>query len=166
MARQKSFTVHLPPQRIGRDPDDGIEFVPDTFQILAFVVPWFYFLKNRMWVETAGYVALSGLLFAAFWALDIPDVFRTPMALVINALFGLEAVTLQRMALARRGYTEAAVIVALSREEAERRWFTERNLAAQPRPSTPLATMPPMPTPATGVIGLFPEAQVRPRGSL
>ena len=55
MARQTSYTVHLPPP--GRDADETIAFVPDSFSPIAFLAPWAWFPWNRMWIVTFAYLA-------------------------------------------------------------------------------------------------------------
>lgn len=164
MARQKSFTVHMPPPRVGKDANESVEFVQDSFSPIAFVAPWLYFLTNRMWLETFVYVALSAIVIAGFWLAGLPDPIRLLMSIALNLLIGLEAVTLKRWLLSRRGYREIGVVVAGSKDEAERRWFAEAG--AQPAARAPVAaTSMPTTGSAQPIIGFFPDAQTRPRGA-
>ena len=56
MARQTSYTVHLPPT----GSDEAAQFVPDSFAPIAFVAPWAWFPFHRMWLVTIAYlVALA-----------------------------------------------------------------------------------------------------------
>lgn len=169
MAGLTSFTVHAAPEQAGRDPDGAIRFVPDSFSIVAFVAPWAYFLWHRMWLVTLAYVVLVGLLIAALLAAGFSTPVRMGIAFVFNLLIGLEATNLRRWTLGRRGFREEGVVVAPTRDDAERRYFCERASALAPLPST-LGGPPsvyPAPSPPAGqhVVGLFPEAESRPRGA-
>ena len=166
MARQTSFTVHLPPP--GREADEAIEFVPDSFSPVAFLVPWAWFLWNRMWLATFAYLALIGLLTAALIVGGLSPLMRMLITSVLSLLIGLEATNLKRWTLRRRGFREAAVVVASSRDEAERRYFAERHAGETRRAETvppfrpAAATQPQAPA---SVIGLFPEADPSARGT-
>lgn len=179
MARQTSYTVHMPPTGGG---DERIEFVPDAFSGLAFVAPWAWFLWHRMWLATLAYLVLISLVTLALAFSGIAPMLRLAITAAISLLIGLEATNLRRWTLGRRGYREAAVVVAGSRDEAERRYFTERHgetaarAATAPRPAG--MNGPAMGGQATGgpdmsrpdaarqpVLGLFPEAEPG-RGSL
>lgn len=162
----KSFTVHLGPSSAAKGGDPAVEIVPDTFTPIAFVLPWVYFLRERMWLETLAYLVLLGLLIGGSFLLGLPDIVRPIVTLLTGLLFGLEAPSLKRWHLARRGYREAAVIVAANKDEAERRWFDEADARRAPPPS--MLSGAPTSVPRAGpqaVFGLFPEADKRPRGS-
>jgi hypothetical protein len=164
MARQTSFTVHTPPPAMGEE-EIGTQFVPDRFVFLAFLVPWLYFLWHRLWLETlAWFVAMVAIVVAAFLAGIAPPI-AFLICLIVNMLIGFEAVTLRRWKLRRSGYHDAGVVVAANREEAERAWFAERQVAGTIAPPPPVAPAGYSPVPAPqGVIGLFPEPDGGPRG--
>ncbi|MEI8145999.1 MAG: DUF2628 domain-containing protein [Alphaproteobacteria bacterium] len=163
MPAQRSFTIHTaPPEQAGVDADAKVQVVQDSFMPLAFVAPWLYFLTQRMWLEFIGYCALLVAMVVTFWAIGLPETARTVIPILVSFLIGLEASNLKRWNLARRGFEEAAVIVAGSRDEAERRWFNER--ASRLAPTVPNYVGAPMPSPSAPIFGLFPEAQPRPRG--
>jgi hypothetical protein len=168
MARLTSYTVHLPPPKPGRDADTAIEFVPDSFSWLAFLVPWAWFLWNRMWLTTFLYVLGLVLVAVALWATGFPSLVQTGILFALSLLVGLEATNLKRRTLRRRGFHENGVVVAPTREDAERRYFAERASARAPMPTT--LGGPPSAAPAhfgatPSVIGLFPEADPSARGA-
>jgi hypothetical protein len=78
-------------------------------------------------------------------------------------LVGIEASSLLRWKLSRRGFEQVGIVVGDDLEEAERRFFDQwedepaRTAAAAAAPS------PFGPAPASGdIIGLFPQPQARP----
>lgn len=166
MARPRSFTVHLAPAGGRTGVDERVEFVPDAFAVLAFVAPWLFFLLNRMWLAFALYLAAAAAVTAALVASGLPQPFATGISVGLHILIGLEAWSLKRWTLARRGYEEAAVVVAPNKDEAERRWFGERESANAPGgPAGPPSSPPPRSGPQdAGVLGLFPESLPRGRG--
>ncbi|MGU9979518.1 DUF2628 domain-containing protein [Phreatobacter sp. HK31-P] len=166
MARQTSFTVHLPPA--GLDKDEAIEFVPDSFSPIAFLAPWAWFAWNRMWLVTFAYLAVIGLLVLGLILAGLSPMMRTLITSALSLLIGLEATNLKRWTLRRRGFREVAVVVATSRGDAERHYFAERTTGAatrtdSPSPGRPLA--PAQMQASQPVIGLFPEAEPGGRGA-
>jgi len=165
MARQTSYTVHLPPP--GRTGDDAVQFVPDSFAPLAFLFPWAWFPLQRMWLVTLAYLALLGLTLLALSFAGLSPLLRTMITTALSLLIGLEATNLKRWTLRRRGWREVAVVVAGSQDEAERRYFAERGTVPPARPeplfaaSQPTVAAPMGPQP---VLGLFPEADPSVRG--
>lgn len=167
MARQTSYTVHLPPP--GRDGDEAIEFVPDSFSPIAFLAPWAWFPWNRMWLVTFAYLAVIGLVTTGLIVAGLSPTLRMLITSSLSLLIGLEATNLKRWTLTRRGFREVTVVVAASRDEAERRYFTDRAPEAADRRELPAASRPmsssaPSPAPQP-IIGLFPEAEPGTRGA-
>lgn len=159
MARLTSFTVHLPPPLPGRDADTRVEFVPDSFSPVAFLVPWVWFLWNRMWLVFVLYLAGMAAVAFVLAVSGLPPAVRMAIAFCISLLIGLEATNLKRRTLRRRGFREAGVIVAASPDEAERRWFAE---GGRDRAHTAVSQGGP---PPAHPIGLFPEADPGVRGA-
>lgn len=159
------YTVHQPPLRHGEtavNPDRFV-FVREGFAFWAFLLAPLWLLVKRLWLALLIYVvAMALLVFALRFAGLAPGVRLLVLALV-SLLFGLEAATVQRWTLARRKWTQAGVVVAHRRDEAERRFFAgwvERAPAAAPAPATPVATAAPIMRAATSSsypIGVFPE---------
>lgn len=162
MARQTSYTVHLSPT----GSDEGAQFVPDSFAPIAFVAPWAWFPFHRMWLVTIAYLVAMALVVVGLAFSGLPSLMQTLITSGLSLLIGLEATNLKRWTLRRRGWREVAVIVAASREEAERRYFAERDtLPAAPVALTatrPATAVPAAPLP---IIGLFPDADPSARGA-
>ncbi|PTM51113.1 DUF2628 domain-containing protein [Phreatobacter oligotrophus] len=165
MARQTSYTVHLPPT----GSDEGAQFVPDSFAPIAFVAPWAWFPFHRLWLVTIAYLVAMVAVVVALSFSGLPSLMQTLITSALSLLIGLEATNLKRWTLRRRGWREVAVVVAASREEAERRYFAERDTPVAPsslalaatRPATSAAA-PSAPLP---IIGLFPDADPSARGA-
>jgi hypothetical protein len=167
------YTVHQPPpaRSAGRLPDtDRIVFVRDGFSFWAFLVAPLWMLWHRMWLVLLGYVLLTGLFNWLLVALGASHAALAVVGLFISLLVGLEASTLRRFSLRRRGWTNVGVVSGTDLEDAERRFFgTWQRAPRQP----PAAGSPPLPAPASAavqaargpqppdVIGLFPEPGAR-----
>jgi hypothetical protein len=98
------------------------------------------------------------------WALGLSGAVKFAVMALIAILIGCEAGTLRRWSLRR--WNERGIVVADSREEAERRffdrWSDERTVT--PPPASPVARAPlswPTP-PQQDVVGLFPQPQSPP----
>lgn len=167
------YTVHEPPLRgdeVSPNPDRFV-FVRDGFYFWAFLfaAPWM--LVNRLWLSLFLYLVLSVAVTVGLWAIGADAGVQTMVALLIALLIGIEAGTLRRWKLARRGYRNVGVVVGEDLEEAERRFFTAWTAAEPTRPSSAHApssapsSMPPsavrMTPPSPEIIGLFPEPGVR-----
>jgi len=160
-----TFTLHLP--RDARPGDtaalDEAELVKDAFSWGAFFFTFFWFFVHRLWL--AG-LAVLAILFAFGAVLNLLDVHPLAAALaqaLLQALIGLEANSLRRWTLARRGRPMVDVVTAADRDEAEAkafaRWLEQR--PAPPRNPAP-AAVPAIARRPEPVIGLFPDAE-RPR---
>jgi len=165
----KTFTVHTPPPS-GNAEKDALDtlFVREGFALWAFLIPLFWLLAHRMWLVLLGYLVFTGLVEGAAYL--IGDVVPGIFALLITILFGLEANSLRRWTLDRKGYRFVAVASGRTLEEAEQRYFdslrngtvtsavaTERMAA----PTQPAGTRPRMAAPFTErpVTGLFPQPE-------
>jgi len=165
------YSVHEPPAR-GLDPLPDAErfvFVRDGFYFRAFLFTPFWLLWHRMWLVLAGYVIVSAVLETALVALGATPADVLVVALLISLLVGLEASTLRRFTLNRRGWLNVGVVSGASLEDAERRYFeawvqelpSQRAAPMAPPPAVPPASgaVPPSPSAPQGsdVVGLFPE---------
>ena len=168
------YTVYEPPE--GADADtmaraEKIVFVKEGFNWVALIVPAFWLLFQRMWLEL---LALLVLVIGLQWMLGPGEAGRQVAALVtlgLTVLFAFEANDLRGWALRRRGYRFAGVAAGRDREEAERSFFSawlpqqDRHVRAlvpnlQTRTGEPPASASP-PSRASGadeVIGSFPRA--------
>ncbi|WP_447672469.1 DUF2628 domain-containing protein [Methylobacterium mesophilicum] len=156
----RSYTLHLP---IDARPGESVGLdravlVPDGFAWPAFAFGVLWFLFHRLWIAAlivlVGFVALAGI----GHMLGLPPGIATLVTLLASWLVGLEASSLRRWTLARRGWPARDAVIAATAEEAEaralNRWLDSS--AAAPR-----APFPAGPTRRTEpVIGLFPAQEI------
>jgi hypothetical protein len=157
------YTVHEPPLRAAEalpDPE-RIAFVRDGFYFWAFLLPPLWMLRYRMWLVFLLYVVIAvGIESAMHYAgVDAGGVLI--VQLLISLLVGVEASTLRRFTLARRGWKNVGIVSGHDRVDAERRFFNAWVEAAAgkrtgPPPIPPAPSAPPAPQ-MPDVIGLFPE---------
>src|ERR1700689_733540 len=106
------YSVHEPPVR-GPDPLPDAErfiFVRDGFYFRAFLFAPLWMIWHRMWLVLAGYVIVSAGREAALLAGGAPATDVSVVALLISLLVGLEASTLRRFSLNRRGWRNVGII--------------------------------------------------------
>ncbi|MCJ2053200.1 DUF2628 domain-containing protein [Methylobacterium sp. J-070] len=157
--RMRSYTLHLPQEaRPGESLGlDRAVVVPDGFSWTAFAFSVLWFLYHRLWI--AALIVLVGLaaLAGAGVALGLPVGAGLIATLLAGCLIGLEASSLRRWTLARRGWPVRDAVMAGSAAEAESRALN-RWLAASP--TAPRAPFPSGPSRrAEPVIGLFPAQE-------
>ncbi len=124
-----------------------------------------------MWLVLLGYVVVAGIIEAALMRFGASHTAIAIVNLLISLLVGLEASTLRRLALRRRGWSNVGVISGKDLEDAERRFFDTWLRGTPPRRSTAEATPPSPPSAApgrvprvpqtAGIVGHFPEPGVR-----
>ena len=159
------YTVYQPPLRAAQaapDPERFV-FVRDGFYFWAFIATWLWMAWHRMWLVLlaciGGSVAVEG---AAYYAGPGRGA-TVAVGLLIALLIGLEAGTLRRFTLARRGWKNVGVVSGDDLEDAERRFFDAWVRGGKPaaRPAAARTSPPPPPAPRAShgpdVIGLFPE---------
>ncbi len=166
------YTVHEPPRR---DSDNDMiahtarfQFVRDGFHFWAFVLAPFWMLRHRMWVEFIAYLLLVGGITFALRRLGVEETAGVWVALLLALLIGMEAPSLRRWKLSRRGFESQGVVVADDLEMAERRFFDGWMAGEAPLPGSSSAPPPapsftrPPPADAGYVVGLFPQPDSRP----
>ena len=160
-----TFTLHLP--RDARPGDtaalDEAELVKDAFSWGAFFFTFLWFFAHRLWLAGLAVLAIMFAFGAVMNLLDVHPLAATLAQALLQALIGLEANSLRRWTLSRRGRPVVDVVTAADRDEAEAKAFA-RWLEQRPAPPRQPA---PVPVPAIvrrsePVIGLFPDAE-RPR---
>ena len=161
------YTVHQPPLRATEaapDPQRFV-FVRDGFYFWAFIATWLWMAWHRMWLVLLIYVVGATAVEGAVYYAGAGSGGAVVVGLLIALLIGIEAGTLRRFTLARRGWKNVGVVSAYDLEDAERRFFadwvraapTVRSApAAPPQNSPPPPPLPRMPQ-SPDVIGLFPE---------
>lgn len=131
MPKVAVYTVHAPDEselKNGGDLGaytDKFVFVPERFSLLAmlFALPWL--LVHRLWLATAGFIALVIALNLIGAALGLSQTTRGLLSLALSVVVGFEAHNLRRLALERSGYRLVGVVSASSRAEAEHKFFRE-----------------------------------------
>lgn len=156
------YTVHEPPPRteeIAADPA-RFRFVRDGFHVWAFLLGPLWMLWHRLWLVLVLYLLLSAALHAGLWLISATSGTTFVVGLLVSILIGLEAPTLRRWTLRRRGWTMVGVVTASDTEMAERRFYDSwtsrmaRPAWEPPGPSGPFQTRPAQ---QPSIVGLFPE---------
>lgn len=168
-----TYTLHLDRDAHpgGVEALDRAVLVKDGFSWGAFLFTFLWFWTRGLWL-TGLLVALAMVALAVGARLAGAGLGTIWLALlVLSLLIGLEASSLRRWTLSRRGRPAVDVVSAGSREEAETRAFArwlERTgmpdldpgpVAGSWQRPAPVPHTPPSSGPA--VIGLFPEAETR-----
>jgi len=164
-----TYTVHAPPPRTEQtqsDPERFV-FVRDGFHFWAFALAPLWFLLQRLWLVLLGYIVVSLLLGGLYYLTGTSGTLRFVGSLLFAILIGMEAASLKRWTLTRRGWRNVGFVVGDGEENAEHRFFAEwtRRTSLAPPPSVPPPSVPQqyaMPVrrgapSGTDVIGLFPE---------
>jgi hypothetical protein len=138
-----TYTVHAPARQGATDPEKVV-FLRDGFHGWAFVAPPLWLLVHWQWLALLGYaIAIIGA------------------ALCVSLLVGLEAATIRRWTLTRRGWAMLGFVVGEDRNIAEQRFFARWAERPQPAPAetarAPDNSVPLRRGPERDVIGLFPS---------
>jgi Protein of unknown function (DUF2628) len=161
------YTVHEPPRR----DEDALghslrfRFVRDGFHFWAFLLAPLWMLWHRLWLELIAYALIVGGAVFAMRRVGIEDTAGFWVALFLAVLVGLEASSLVRGKLGRRGFEQVGIVVGDGLEDAERRFFDawngdpERPLAAATPAISPFG---PASSASSDIVGLFPQPQARP----
>jgi hypothetical protein len=157
------YTVHEPAQR----DDDMLAhtsrfvFVRDGFHFWAFLLTPLWLLRHRLWLEFIAYlVIIAGITFALRrLGIEGTGAWVGPL---IGLLIGIEASSLRRWKLARRGFENLGPVVADDLEAAERRFFDGWVARDRPAPADAPPHSPFGPPPSSEIVGLFPQPQARP----
>jgi hypothetical protein len=159
----KTYTLHLPDSASPGDalPLERAEVVRDGFSWGAFLFTFLWCFWHRLWI--AGLLVLLAVVGLGFGlrALGVSPGATTLAEFLLMFLIGLEASSLRRWTLGRRGRPAVTAVAAGSTTEAETKSFArwlERSREAQApiSPHIPVAQRA-----AEPIIGLFPEAERR-----
>ncbi len=163
-----TYTVHAPPPREGETTSapERFRYVRDGFSFWAFLVPPLWLLVKQLWLALLICAAGYGLLETGLIFLRASGTVQLLVEILVGVLIGLEASSIERWTLARRGWKSLGFVVASDEEMAEHRFLAE--WAKRPQPPAALPAAPAAPpqfaTPArreppagNQVIGLFPE---------
>jgi uncharacterized protein DUF2628 len=158
----KTYTLHLSRNALPQDEEvlEKAELVEDGFSWGAFFFTALWCFWHRLWLAGLGVLVAFVLLDALLVALHVRPGMAVLATLLMMSLVGLEASSLRRWTLERRGRPAVDAVSADDLAEAERKSFG-RWLAqgfAAPSSVSPVA---PYRTP-DAVLGFFPEADRRP----
>src|SRR5947207_6765306 len=163
------YTVHEPPRR-----DDELlahtarfKFVRDGFHFWGFLLAPFWMLRHRLWLELIAYLLLIGGMTLALRRLGIEESAGGLVWFLTSLLAGIEASSLLRWKLARRGYENLGVVVAEDQDIAERRFFdgwvsdTGRLATRSPPAAPPASSAFEGRAHSSEIVGLFPQPETR-----
>jgi hypothetical protein len=157
----RSYTLHLPAEARPGEAEtlDRAVLVADGFSWPAFAFTAVWCLFHRLWIAALIVAAGLGLLALGGYALGLSRLAGVAISLLACILIGLEASSLRRWTLARRGRPARDVIVARDAAEAEARllarWIDPAGAPPPPRPPFPGGPM----RRAEPIIGLFPSRE-------
>ena len=164
------YTVHEPPRKEDDRDDDAIAlgarivFVRDGFHFWAFLLAPLWMLRHRMWLELIAWLLLLAGITFALAGLGVAGSAGFAVALLLSLLVGIEASSLRRWKLSRRGFASVGVVVGDNLEDAERRFFD--GWTAQNEPPARAAPPPPpsqfLGSSSSEIVGLFPQPEARP----
>jgi Protein of unknown function (DUF2628) len=154
------FTVHEPPLRATAalpDPERFV-FVRDGVYVWAFLLTPLWMLWRGLWLVFIIYALFATAVDIAMRYAGFGTGSIVLVQLLISLLVAVEAASLRRFSLARRGWKNIGVVSGDDPEDAERRFYDSWVRAAPagrdqppPIPSDSPPTQPP------DIIGLFPE---------
>lgn len=157
------FTVHEPPRRAADAAVDPqrIVFVRDGFHFWAFITAWLWMLWYRMWLLLVIYLVTFAVIELGMHYAGVGGGGLAIVGLLIAFLVGMEASTLRRFTLTRRGWKNVGIVSGEDREDAERRffdaWLRAPGNQTEP-PADAVAPATPAPAPhASDIVGLFPD---------
>jgi hypothetical protein len=159
------YTVYAPPPKRGQfaPQPERFVFVRDRFSFWAFLLPPLWMLRYRLWLAFILYVIVFGAIEVVLAATGASRGTMFTAAVLLSVLVGLEAGTLRRFAMRRRGWSNVGVVLGDDIESAERRffdsWVMQSGRDSRPRtPSQPASGLANLRRPPTSeVTGLFPE---------
>jgi hypothetical protein len=160
------YTVYQPPLRAGDSESDPARFafVRDGFYWSAFFFAVLWMLWHRLWLALIGYLVVAALLAGGVKLVGGSTTASVVVGLLLALLVGIEASSLRRWTLARRGWKPLGVVVADDFELAERRFFDAwiaEGAGVLPLPPA-AASGRTGGTARSDVIGLFPQPGARP----
>jgi len=162
------YTVHEPPPKRYESAADPARFafVRDGFWFWALLFGPLWMLRHRMWLALLGYAVVVTAL-ALVMRLNASATVGTIVWALLGLLIGIEAGTLRRFTLGRRGFRNIGIVVGDDLELAERRFFdawvggsSAGESGARGRTAAPSGAR--MPSSSPDVLGLFPEPGAAP----
>ncbi|MDI6027469.1 DUF2628 domain-containing protein [Corticibacterium sp. UT-5YL-CI-8] len=131
------YVVMEPPGQAGGKAFQDAVLVRDGFAFLAFIVPVFWLLWHRLWLEAA--VALLVMVMISLASYGLHPVAASLLSLLVSIYVGLEGQGMRIAALLRKDWAEWGTLVAGSRDEAELRYAAQAAAHVADEPVQPLA---------------------------
>jgi Protein of unknown function (DUF2628) len=160
------YTVHEPPLRTAdsRPDPERFVFVRDGFYFWAFLFGPLWMLWRGLWLVLAAYVVILLAIQGTIVIVGASSLAPMAIAVLMSLLVGLEAGTLRRFTLRRRGWRNVGIVSGEDSQDAERRFFetwlkgapSDGEVVPPARPPTQPPPLPRAPQPPD-VIGLFPQ---------
>ena len=154
------FTVHEPPLRATAalpDPERFV-FVRDGVYVWAFLLTPLWMLWRGLWLVFIIYAVFAAAVEVAMHYAGFGTGSIILVQLLLSLLAAVEAASLRRFSLARRGWKNIGVVSGDDLEDAERRfydaWLRTTPAGREQPPPIPSASPPTQPP---DIIGLFPE---------
>jgi hypothetical protein len=162
----RSFTVHVPVAAGSGAPIyERAVFIRDGFYTFAFLFNVVWCLWRGLWLSALAIIVLGVALLAGAHALHLSGDAQFWIVIVLALLLGLEASSLLRFRLRRRGYLDAGGVAADTIDDAEAIFYgrvaDEMGDWGRVAPGVPSGSRPGRDSAGEDVVGLFPEYRGR-----
>jgi hypothetical protein len=129
----RTYTIHERPDPAADRVDraEGLVFVKDGFSWAAALFAPIWLVVHRLWWPLLGYVVVGGAFQLVQLTLTFDKRWLGLAVFALHLLIGLEADTLRRWGLERRGWRTVGTVSGKTAAECERRFF-DAWLPAQP----------------------------------
>ena len=153
------YTVHVPEHgATSQSAADAATFVREGFSWSALVFGPLWLLAHRLWLAFACWLVLT-ILIGAVPLLGFTRETSVALAVVLALLLGLEGRSLIRRKLSRGAWRIAGVVVADTRDDAERKFFAGWGDTSDASSAPVAAARRYQPAQPTGMVGVFPGGE-------
>lgn len=121
-----TYTVLSPADAFAADPAQAerATFVPERFSWMTLLFAPLVLLRYRLWLALLAYVVVAVLMEVSVQQFGLADNVSFIVMAGFNLLLAFELPRLRAAKLRRKGNAEAGIVIAPSRDEAERRFYT------------------------------------------